>query len=84
MNPEFVTHYDGKPLAAESGYRRGIELAPNNVLTHQQYGLYLTLMGRFDEALAELKLALAPYLVATAYIGLGNQGSRRRVAAKGV
>jgi TolB-like protein/Tfp pilus assembly protein PilF len=53
----FVAHYDRKPLAAESGFRRGIELAPKNVLTHQQYGLYLTLMGRFDEALTELKLA---------------------------
>jgi TolB-like protein/Tfp pilus assembly protein PilF len=53
----FVAHYDRKPLEAESGFRRGIELAPNNVLTHQQYGLYLAMMGRFEEAIAELKRA---------------------------
>ena len=51
----FVAHYDRKPLEAESSFKRGLELAPNNVLTHQQYGLYLAMMGRFEEAIAELK-----------------------------
>jgi tetratricopeptide (TPR) repeat protein len=53
----FVAHYDRKPLEAESGFKRGIELGVNNVLTHQQYGLYLAVIGRFDEAIAELRRA---------------------------
>ena len=49
--------YDRKPLEAMRGFERGIELVPNNVLTHQWYGLYLAPMGRFEEAVAELKRA---------------------------
>jgi TolB-like protein/predicted ATPase/Flp pilus assembly protein TadD len=54
-----AAHYDRKLLEAEAGFRRGLELAPNNVLTHQWFGLHLTVVGRFDEAIAELKRAQA-------------------------
>jgi Tfp pilus assembly protein PilF len=53
-----VDHYERKPLEAEPGFRRGIELAPNSAFTHQQYGLYLAKMGRFAEGIAELRRSL--------------------------
>jgi TolB-like protein/Tfp pilus assembly protein PilF len=53
----FVFHYDRKPLPAELGFKRGTELAPNSAFTHEQYGLYLAIMGRFAEAIAELRRA---------------------------
>jgi TolB-like protein/DNA-binding winged helix-turn-helix (wHTH) protein len=43
---------------AESGYRRAIELNPSNTDSHIVYGRYLTLMGRFDEALATYRRAI--------------------------
>jgi TolB-like protein/Tfp pilus assembly protein PilF len=52
-----LSHYDRTPLEAESEFRRGTELGPNNAFTHQQYGFHLTLMGRFEESLAELRRA---------------------------
>lgn len=53
----FVAHYDRKPLAAESWFKRGIELAPNSVFAHEEYGLYLAKMGRSAEAIVELRRA---------------------------
>lgn len=41
----------------ESGYKRAIELNPNYATAHQWYSEYLTAMGRFDEALAEIRRA---------------------------
>jgi serine/threonine-protein kinase len=41
----------------EKEYRRAIELNPNYVGAHHNYGGHLTTMGRFEEALAEIKLA---------------------------
>ena len=44
--------------AAEREFRRAIELNPNYATAHQQFGIQcLTTMGRFDEAVAEGKLA---------------------------
>ena len=37
---------------------RAIELEPNSDLAHKQYAFYLAVRGRFDEALAEIKIAL--------------------------
>ena len=43
--------------AAESGYRRAIELNPNYSTAHHWYSEYLSAMGRFDEALTEIRRA---------------------------
>jgi DNA-binding winged helix-turn-helix (wHTH) protein/Tfp pilus assembly protein PilF len=45
--------------AAGRDYRRAIELAPNHSLARQQYSLWLSYQERFDEALAEARLAEA-------------------------
>jgi TolB-like protein/Flp pilus assembly protein TadD len=42
---------------AEREYKRAIELNPNYATAYQWYGEYLTLAGRFDEGLEEMKLA---------------------------
>ncbi len=44
---------------AETEYLHAIELNPNYAPAHHHYGLYLRGMGRFDEALAELRQAQA-------------------------
>jgi DNA-binding winged helix-turn-helix (wHTH) protein/TolB-like protein/Tfp pilus assembly protein PilF len=41
----------------EAGYRRAIELNQNYATAHQWYSEYLAAMGRFDEALAEIRRA---------------------------
>ena len=41
----------------ESRYRRAIELNPNYATAHQWYSEYLAAMGRFDDALAEIRRA---------------------------
>jgi tetratricopeptide (TPR) repeat protein len=42
---------------AEREYRRAVELNPGYADARQMYGLYLSSVGRFDEALAEMKRA---------------------------
>ncbi len=42
---------------AEREYRRALELSPNYATAHQWYGEYFSLLGRFDESLAEMKIA---------------------------
>jgi TolB-like protein/Tfp pilus assembly protein PilF len=43
--------------AAEREFRRAIELAPDYATAHQWYGIFLTAMKRFPEAVAELRRA---------------------------
>ncbi len=43
--------------AAESEYRRAIELAPNEAEPHRGYGFMLRFLGRFDESEREYRLA---------------------------
>ena len=38
---------------AEGEFRRGLELSPNDAFGHTEYGIFLGVMGRFDEALRE-------------------------------
>ncbi len=38
---------------AEREYKRGLELSPNDALGHTSYSVFLALMGRLDEAMAE-------------------------------
>jgi len=50
-------NYDWDLPGSESDYLRALELEPNNATIHHWYGLALSLDGRFDEGLAELKRA---------------------------
>ncbi len=49
--------YDWNRKEAEKGFRRAIELNPNNVLAHLWYAIHLLGMARGEEALAELERA---------------------------
>lgn len=49
--------YDWDWPNAEREFMRAIELNPGYADGHLMYGLFLSLMGRFDEALAEVRLA---------------------------
>src|SRR6266478_6110015 len=42
----------------EREFRRALELNPNQVIAHQWYGLYLSSIGRHEEALTHFKRAL--------------------------
>jgi serine/threonine-protein kinase len=44
--------------AAETEYKRALELNPGYAAAHHRYGVYLAFRGRFDEALAEFRQAL--------------------------
>lgn len=66
--------------AADREFRRALELAPGNVVTHDEYGLYLKSAGRYEEALQEASHALElnplePYTHANAgtLLGLMNR-----------
>jgi TolB-like protein/Flp pilus assembly protein TadD len=50
-------NYDWDWAGAERAFRRAIELRPGSATAHHWYALYLSAMGRFDEALAELRQA---------------------------
>ena len=43
--------------AAETEYKRAIELSPNYATAHQWYAEHLALLGRFDEAAKQMKIA---------------------------
>ena len=45
-------------LGAEQAYQRALELDPNSSTVHRDYGGDLIGLGRFDEALKELELAV--------------------------
>ena len=49
--------YDWDYPAAESEFKRAIELDPNYATAHHWYSHYLVVEGRFDEALNEIQLA---------------------------
>ncbi len=49
--------YDWHWAEAERQYRQAIALNPNYATAHHWYAEYLTLVGRFDEGLAEIQLA---------------------------
>ena len=50
--------YDWDWSGAESEFKRGIALNPSYSDAHQIYAYYLATMGRFDEALREMRQAL--------------------------
>ncbi|HLG13403.1 MAG TPA: winged helix-turn-helix domain-containing protein [Blastocatellia bacterium] len=49
--------YDWDWAAAERGFKRASELSPGYALSHLWYAHYLSLVGRFDEAIGEAKQA---------------------------
>jgi len=65
--------YDRDLPAAESGFRRAIELSPNDAIAHHWYGILLIGEKRFDEAEHEVNSALEtdPLSLVTA-AGLAN------------
>jgi TolB-like protein/DNA-binding winged helix-turn-helix (wHTH) protein/Tfp pilus assembly protein PilF len=50
-------NYDWNWAEAERQYRQAIALNPNYATAHHWYAEYLTLVGRFDEGLAEIRVA---------------------------
>jgi serine/threonine-protein kinase len=50
--------YEWKHGEAEKSHRRAIELDPNSSFAHRAYAFHLLDMGRFDEAVAEIKTAI--------------------------
>ena len=50
--------YDWDWPGAEKEFKRAIEINPNNGDARQAYGYYLGAMGRFDEAITQMKTAL--------------------------
>jgi eukaryotic-like serine/threonine-protein kinase len=53
-----VLEYEWNWAEAEKQYRLAIEMNSNYATAHHWYGVYLSSLGRFDEALPELKKAL--------------------------
>ncbi len=51
--------YDWNWKGAETEFKRAIELNPNYATAHHWYAMYLSAMGRHDEALAEIRKAEA-------------------------
>ena len=51
-------YYDWNWSGAETEFRRAIELNPNYASAHQWYTDWLGIMGRYDEARAEIRKAL--------------------------
>jgi tetratricopeptide (TPR) repeat protein len=52
-----LTWYEWNLPAGEAEFKRALELSPNSATAHQGYGRALTIVGRFDDALAELRRA---------------------------
>jgi serine/threonine protein kinase/tetratricopeptide (TPR) repeat protein len=51
--------HEWKWVEAEKGFKRAIELNPDYATAHHWYAVYLSVMARHDEALAEIKRAQA-------------------------
>jgi serine/threonine-protein kinase len=67
----FVTDHDTD--GADRDFRRALELSPGDLRTRQWHADYLTLTGRFDEAISEKRQAIAlDPLSAQSSIGLAS------------
>jgi DNA-binding winged helix-turn-helix (wHTH) protein/Tfp pilus assembly protein PilF len=51
-------YYEHDWAGAEREYQKALELNPGSAQSHYKYGMYLTYMGRFDEAKEEIVIAL--------------------------
>jgi len=72
--------YDWNFPSAESEFRRAIELKPGSAFAHHNYGFFLALIGRFDEAINESLRAqeLAPRTYETSLGVMQNHYYARR------
>jgi TolB-like protein/Flp pilus assembly protein TadD len=52
-----LAEYDWDWAGAEREFRRAVDLSPNFAYAHKLYGEYLSYIGRFDQAIAEARLA---------------------------
>jgi TolB-like protein/Flp pilus assembly protein TadD len=70
-------HYDF--LAAERGFERALEINPRYAAGHHLFGLYLAMMGRYEEAYTEFHRALRldPLAVSQDLLGFNDLYSRR-------
>src|SRR5262249_11301912 len=50
--------YEWDWSGAEEQFNKAIKSNHNNAIAHQRFGLYFNLLGRFDEAVRELELAM--------------------------
>ncbi len=50
--------FDRDWAAAESQFQKALRLNPNHPIAHENYAIFLTRMGRFDEAIREMKRSL--------------------------
>jgi serine/threonine protein kinase/Tfp pilus assembly protein PilF len=50
-------YYDRDFAGSEREYKRAIDLNPNYSVAHHWYAIFLTVLGRYDEALVEIKRA---------------------------
>jgi serine/threonine-protein kinase len=79
-----LTEHDWNWTGAEQEFRRAVELNPNFASAHKLYSEYLSYIGRFEEAIAEARLArrLDPLSVVTnAHVGLVLYRARQYEAA---
>jgi serine/threonine protein kinase/TolB-like protein/Tfp pilus assembly protein PilF len=49
--------FDRDWTTAESQFQKALQLSPNDATAHDNYAMFLSRMGRFDEALGEMKRA---------------------------
>ena len=68
-----IRKYEFEWKEAEQAFKRSIELNPNLAAAHTLYAEYLSQLGRFDEALREIKLAQELDPLRTGLVG--NEGS---------
>ncbi len=68
-----IRKYEFEWTKAELAFKRAIEINPNLAAAHTVYAEYLSDLGRFDEALREIKLAQELDPLRTGLIG--NEGS---------
>jgi DNA-binding winged helix-turn-helix (wHTH) protein/TolB-like protein/Flp pilus assembly protein TadD len=52
---KWLADWDWK--AAEAEFKRAIELNPSLMMAHQEYGLFLAQQAKFEEAIAQMKIA---------------------------
>src|SRR5215467_2241012 len=85
-------YYDRDPPSAEKYFKQSIALNPSFPTAHQWYSLYLSAVGRPEEAMAEAKKALeldplslpVQYQVATVYYSAGRYDESIREGRKSV
>jgi len=53
-----ILHYDYDFSAAQNEFEESIQLNPRNAPTRQWYGMFLAILGHFEQGLAELKQAI--------------------------